>query len=118
MAPKSSANELRQHAETQMRKQRTNSREKAARIKSTLQRRRLLHELQVHQVELEMQNTALQESRDRTEALLEEYTDLYDFSPAGYFTLTAEGTIQRVNHTGARLLHRDRSHVVGAPLRQ
>jgi len=118
MVPHSAANELRQHAETRMRKQRTNSNEKAARIESTLQRRRLLHELQVHQVELEMQNTALQESRDRTEGLLEEYTDLYDFSPAGYFTLTADGVIQRVNHTGARFLNRDRSHVVGAPLRQ
>ena len=46
---------------------------------------RMLHELQVHQIELEMQNTELQEARDRLETQLEKYTDLYDFAPVGYF---------------------------------
>ena len=47
--------------------------------------RRLLHELQVHQIELEMQNAELQESRNLAETLLEKYVELYDFAPVGYF---------------------------------
>lgn len=77
--------------------------------------RRLLHELQVHQVELEMQNVELKEARERMETLLEKYTDLYDFSPVGYFTLAATGTIQMVNLTGARLISTERSRLVGQP---
>lgn len=74
---------------------------------------RLLHELQVHQVELELQNVELQESRDRMESLLEEYTDLYDFAPVGYFTLSPDGTILQANLTGARLAAVDRARLVG-----
>jgi hypothetical protein len=40
--------------------------------------------LEVHQIELEMQNAELQEARDKVETLLETYTDLYDFAPVGY----------------------------------
>ena len=65
---------------------------------------RLFHELQVHQVELELQNTELQEARDRAEGLLEKYTDLYDFAPVGYFSLDQSGAILEVNLTGAALL--------------
>ena len=70
---------------------------------------RLFHELQVHQIELEMQNTELQETRGRMEALLEKYTDLYDFAPVGYFTLDSRGRILEVNLMGAALLGEDRS---------
>ena len=48
---------------------------------------RLLHELQVHQVELEMQNEELQRAQEESDQLLMKFTDLYDFSPIGYFTL-------------------------------
>jgi hypothetical protein len=44
---------------------------------------RLLHELQVHQIELEMQNVELRKVRDELETALDAYTDLYEFSPAG-----------------------------------
>jgi hypothetical protein len=49
---------------------------------------RLLHELQVHQIELEMQNEALRESRANAEKALERYAELFDFAPIAYFTLT------------------------------
>ena len=44
---------------------------------------RLVHELQVHQIELEMQNEELQQARATVDTLLAQYTDLYDFAPAG-----------------------------------
>ncbi len=66
--------------------------------------RRLLHELQVHQVELELQNVELRQAQDRTEASLKRYTDLYDFAPIALFFLNARGQITEVNRTGAALL--------------
>jgi PAS domain S-box-containing protein len=80
--------------------------------------RRLVHELQVHQVELEMQNAELEEARARTEVLLDKYTDLYDFAPVGYFSLAASSRVELVNLTGARLVGIDRSRLVGQTLVQ
>lgn len=65
---------------------------------------KLLHELQVHQIELEMQNEELNAARAEVEAGLERYTELYDFAPIGYFTLERDGTIRQANLTGAGLL--------------
>lgn len=79
---------------------------------------RLVHELQVHQVELEMQNTELQEARDRMEALLEKYTDLYDFAPVGYFSLDDQGRILEVNLTGAAMLGVERSRLINRRFQQ
>ena len=73
---------------------------------------RLVHELQVHQIELEMQNEELQQAHTQVETLLAQYTDLYDFAPAGYLTLDREGAIRQVNLTGARLLGVERSRLV------
>ncbi len=75
--------------------------------------RRLLHELQVHQVELEMQNDELQAARDKMTVLVDRYTKLYDFAPVGYFTLDPQARIQEVNLTGAALLGISRSSLVG-----
>jgi signal transduction histidine kinase/ActR/RegA family two-component response regulator len=74
---------------------------------------RLLHELQVYQIELEMQNAELRKSRDEVETALERYTDLYDFTPVGYFTLDREGVIRAVNLTGAGLIRIERSRLIG-----
>jgi PAS domain S-box-containing protein len=73
------------------------------------------HELQVHQVELEMQNAELRQTRDEVETVLGKYTDLYDFAPVGYFTLDREGIIRSVNLTGASLLGVERSRLIGRP---
>ena len=73
---------------------------------------RMLHELQVHQIELEMQNTELKEARDRIEAQLEKCTDLYDFAPVAYFSLDEKGLIREVNLTGAALLGVDRGQLI------
>ncbi len=73
----------------------------------------LLHELQVHQVELELQNEELKRIRAETEAALERYADFYDFSPVGLFTLEQSGAISRVNLAGAQLLGQERSRING-----
>ena len=82
---------------------------------STTDVRRLQHELEVHQIELEMQNEELRAAQAIITQSLEQYTDLYDFAPVGYFTLTADGTICQLNLTGAELLGRERSRLVGTP---
>ncbi len=73
---------------------------------------RLIHELEVHQIELEMQNEELQQARAKEAALLAQYTDLYDFAPTGYFTLAADGTVLAVNLTGARFLGIERAQLL------
>ena len=74
---------------------------------------RLFHELQVHQLELEMQNAELRQTKDDLEALLDQYSDLYDFSPVGYLTIDLSGKILSANLTGASLLGMERSRAMG-----
>jgi PAS domain S-box-containing protein len=74
---------------------------------------RLVHQLQVHQIELEMQNEELRESRILTESLLARYTDLFDFAPAGLFSIEKNGALSEVNLAGARMLGAERSQLMG-----
>jgi len=76
----------------------------------------LLQELQVHQIELEMQNEELQRSREEAEEGRARYADLYEFAPVGYLTLGLDGVIHQVNLTGARLFGQERSRIVGRRL--
>jgi len=64
----------------------------------------IIHELQVHQIELEMQNEELRKMQLILEESRSKYLDLYDFAPVGYFTLTDKSLIAEVNLTGAGLL--------------
>jgi PAS domain-containing protein len=98
---------------------RRSAEERLARAKSEIPEQRtevetmrLVHELEVHQIELEMQNEELQQTRAKADALLAQYTDLYDFAPVGYVTLNSDGTILAVNLTGARLLDVDRGNLI------
>lgn len=72
----------------------------------------LLHELQVHQIELEMQNEELQRARDNLEVSHNRYLDLYEFAPVGYLTLTAKGKIIETNLTAADLLRVERNNLI------
>jgi len=107
--PSGKSTDLRQRAEKRLK---SNTPE-AERQRSAAETQRLVHELQVHQIELEMQNEELMESRAQVEAALERYTDLYDFAPVGYFTLAVDGTIREVNLPGARLLGLERGRLMG-----
>jgi PAS domain S-box-containing protein len=80
---------------------------------------RLIHELQVHQIELEMQNEELRQARDerqQMEVLLGKCSDLDDFAPAGYFNLDRAGIIRAVNLTGAGMLGVERSLLINQRL--
>ena len=108
------AGELRRRAEEQFEAHRAGSTADIANTPSGTQR--LLHELQVHQIELEMQNEELQLARSEVEEGLSRYTDLYEFAPVGYLTLNRAGEILQLNLTGSRLLGLERSRLVGKRL--
>jgi PAS domain S-box-containing protein len=79
---------------------------------------RLLHELQVQQIEVELQNEELVSSRGELEAVLARYTDLYDFAPVAYATLSADGALTQINLACARLLGSPREELEGKRLAQ
>jgi len=70
--------------------------------------RELVHELNVHQVELEMQNEELRQAEDRLSTLNAAYRSLFDEAPVGYLVCDADGLILEANNSAARLLGRRR----------
>src|ERR1043166_1174717 len=104
--------DLRRRAEVRLRGERKGPRSKAGSRKASADTVRTLHELEVHQIELEMQNAELQKVRDALEAALANYTDLYDFAPVGYFSLDESGVILEANLMGAAWLGVERSRLI------
>ncbi|MFA7405999.1 MAG: PAS domain S-box protein [Pelobacteraceae bacterium] len=78
--------------------------------------RHLLHELEVHQIEMEMQNEELRQTQEELEHSRNTYAELFDFAPIGYFVFDASGVIRKVNLAGARLLGIERGLLVNKPL--
>ncbi|MGB9079700.1 MAG: sigma 54-interacting transcriptional regulator [Desulfuromonadaceae bacterium] len=76
---------------------------------------RLVHELEVHQIELEMQKDELCRAREELEASRNMYAELFDFAPVGYFIFDARGVILNVNFTGARMLGTERERLDNTP---
>ena len=102
---------LRQRAEDRLRSRPAT----AGGLKSEAETQRLVHELQVHQVELEMQNEELREARQRVEESRDHYAAFYDFAPVGYVTFDLEGIIREINLTAADMLGVPRARLVGRP---
>jgi PAS domain S-box-containing protein len=75
----------------------------------------LLHEVQVHQVELEMQNEELRRAQEEVEESRSRFADLFDFSPVPYFTFDSDGKIFEVNFKGAELLGMERQALIRGP---
>lgn len=74
---------------------------------------KLVHLLQVHQVELEHQNQELRITQEELEVSRNKYVNLFDFSPVPYFTLNFEGTIKEVNLRASSMLGIDRKKLIG-----
>lgn len=78
--------------------------------------RQSLHELRVHQIELELQNDELRRTQAELDATRERYFDLYNLAPVGYCTVSEQGLILEANLTAATQLGLARSEMVGQPL--
>ena len=76
----------------------------------------LVHELRVRQIELIMQNEQLRQTQLDLEVARDQYADLYDFAPVGYFTLDEQGVILAANITAANLLSVERASLIQQPL--
>ncbi|MEZ8187207.1 EAL domain-containing protein [Shewanella sp. 5S214] len=107
---KPSTKVLRERAEAKLKKQTSDTQSPS----SDYEAKKMLHELQVHQIELEMQNEELKQARI-TERLYYRYTELFEFAPIAYFVFDLNGMISQVNLRGASLLGIDRDHLVGKP---
>jgi PAS domain S-box-containing protein len=104
----SHANELRHEAERRLRDEDADTVQTAVALADA---HALVHELQVHQIELEMQKEELLRAHAEAQQASEKYGDLFDFAPVGYFVWDAEGRILEVNLAGARLLGQNRNAV-------
>lgn len=84
---------------------------------SEAEKLKLIHELEIKQIELELQNEELLLAKQQADSAIQKYTELYDLSPAGYFTLSKEGIIIDANLTGSAMLGVDRVNLIQAKFR-
>lgn len=101
---------LRQKAEEILRLKK----EKMAQENLETDAKKILHELRVHQIELEMQNEELRAAIETAENALKKYTLLFDLAPVGFFTLESDGTISELNFTAAEILDEKRFSLLGS----
>ena len=73
---------------------------------------KLIHELEVHEIEFEMQKEELLIATEQAKNAEEKYIELYDFAPMGYMTLSKLGEITQINFAAANLLNKDRQHLM------
>jgi PAS domain S-box-containing protein len=102
--------ELRRKAEAQLKKKVVRLREQSGGDPE-----RVLAELQVHQIELEMQNEALRRVHYELEESRQKYSDLYDFAPIGYFTFDTHGHVTEANLTGCQMLGVEKKNLIKKP---
>jgi hypothetical protein len=87
-----------------------------AQVRGEMSMQAIMHELEVHQEEVRMQNEQLKETQRALEESCERYSDLYDFAPLAYVTLDGNGVIKDINLTGTGLLGVERSKLLESPL--
>ena len=104
--------ELRQQAQMRLRLHGVGD----AQALSPTETQQLLEELEIHQIELELQNEHLNEARAKLEAALSQSSELYDFSPVGSLSLDREGSIVKLNLSAAQLLGAERARLLGSKL--
>ncbi len=109
---KSAADILRQKAEALLK----NKSSKTGSLLTEPETLKLIHELEVHQIELELQNEELRLAKEQIEIEVDKYVELYDFAPSGYFTVSVEGVIIELNLHGSQMLGNDRAHLKNHPL--
>jgi PAS domain S-box-containing protein len=107
--------ELRKQAEEIVRKKAAQLQENIVSL-SLEETRQTLHDLLVHQIELEIQNEELRRTQGELEASRTRYSDLYDLAPLGYVTLSEKGLILEANLTAVTMLGVARSALVKQPL--
>lgn len=88
----------------------------AAKPLSPAAAQRVIHDLRVHQIELELQNEELRRTQDALEHARAKYVDLFDRAPVGYLTLDEHGLILEANYTLARMLNVDRAALIRQPM--
>ena len=81
---------------------------------SEFEMKHIIHDLEVPQIELKLQNEELQLAKEQAENAAQQYTELYDFAPSGHFTLSTTGEILEVNLFGSKMLGKERSRIINS----
>ena len=106
---------LRQKAEDQLKKKPVNPLNQQHFKSLDAETRKLIHDLAVHQIELELQNEELGLAKQQAVAAVDKYSEIYDFAPSGYFTLSNEGVIIELNIGVSQMLGKERIHLINRP---